>query len=189
MNEVDTKRALKLIASRLTTLSGILDKAERGPVDQSADESALDEPALDELAAARLAGDMHPLSWQIAATCMHANAFLHWSRGGDLANAVIGVQDWAEARAVLAETRSQIAEAIAACTGAPDDKRITIAPMGLYLDLPAQRYLDDWVLPNFYFHLTTAYAILRMKGVGLGKADFLSHIAGELRPIPAEAVT
>ena len=52
----------------------------------------------------------------------------------------------------------------------------------MHMVLPAQRYLDDWLLPNFYFHLTTAYALMRMKGVPLGKADFMAHLIADLRP-------
>ncbi len=37
-------------------------------------------------------------------------------------------------------------------------------------------YLDHYALPNFHFHLTTAYAILRHNGVDLGKADYVSHL-------------
>ncbi len=37
-------------------------------------------------------------------------------------------------------------------------------------------YLNGFALPNFYFHVTTAYALLRANGVGLGKPDFLQHL-------------
>ncbi|MFZ4535135.1 DUF1993 family protein [Propionivibrio sp.] len=41
------------------------------------------------------------------------------------------------------------------------------------LEFKGQAYLLDWVLPNFYFHVTTAYNILRHNGVEIGKKDFL----------------
>ena len=43
------------------------------------------------------------------------------------------------------------------------------------LQFKGQQYLLGWVLPNFYFHVTTAYAILRHNGVELGKPDFLGR--------------
>jgi hypothetical protein len=175
MDAVETKKALELLASRLATLSGMLDKAER--------ESA----SLDDLAAARLAADMHPLDWQIGAVAYHARQFVEWSRGVELPNAVPAVTGWTEARAALDAVIGQVAAASAEWTAAPGERRITIPDIGIYLDFPARRYLDDWVLPNFYFHLVTAYGLLRMKGVVLGKADFLAHIGGDVRPIPAEA--
>jgi hypothetical protein len=177
MDTVETKTALELIASRLTTLSGILDKAE---AEQGAD-------ALDVLAGARLADDMHPLAWQVASVCAQAQQFLDWSRGDDVPNAVAPVTGWSGARALLADTRAEITVAAAEGLSAPDAKRITIAPMGVYVDLTDRRYRDDWILPNLYFHLSIAYAILRMQGVALGKADFMAHIIGDLRPIVAEA--
>ncbi len=41
------------------------------------------------------------------------------------------------------------------------------------LNLTATAYIFNYALPNFYFHVQTAYAILRMKGVPLGKSDYL----------------
>ena len=45
------------------------------------------------------------------------------------------------------------------------------------LTMNAQAYLTTWVLPNFFFHVTTTYAILRHNGVDLGKADYLAGAA------------
>jgi hypothetical protein len=39
--------------------------------------------------------------------------------------------------------------------------------------MQGEAYLKHWVLPNFYFHVTTAYALLRHNGVDLGKTDYL----------------
>lgn len=47
-----------------------------------------------------------------------------------------------------------------------------VFPWATY-DFTGQRYLTYWALPNFFFHATTAYDILRHQGVALGKADFL----------------
>lgn len=55
-------------------------------------------------------------------------------------------------------------------------KHIGLGP-GRYCDLPARQYVADFLLPNFYFHITTAYAILRKLGVPLGKSDFMGFIA------------
>ncbi|KMS60391.1 hypothetical protein V474_01530 [Novosphingobium barchaimii LL02] len=176
MDAVETKKALELLASRLTTLSGILDKSE-----------AADGANLDDLAAARLAEDMHPLSWQVSAVCTQAQQFLDWCHGEEQPNVVGSITGWSAARGVLADTLAKVNAAAAEEIAAPAEKRITIAQMGVYVDLTAQRYLDDWILPNLYFHLSIAYAVLRMKGSPLGKGEFMQHILGDLRPIPAEA--
>ena len=44
---------------------------------------------------------------------------------------------------------------------------------GIVFDLTGEQFLRDWALAQFYFHVTTAYGILRHKGVPLGKMDFL----------------
>ncbi len=47
---------------------------------------------------------------------------------------------------------------------------------GLYADLTGSAYVNDFLIPNFYFHLVTAYDILRMAGVPIGKRDYMMHL-------------
>jgi uncharacterized protein len=54
-------------------------------------------------------------------------------------------------------------------------------PNGMAFDLTAADYVRDWALPQYWFHLMTAYALLRMRGVPLGKADFVPHMLRHLR--------
>ena len=50
----------------------------------------------------------------------------------------------------------------------------------------ADEYLRDWALAQLYFHVVTAYAILRAKGLAIGKADFLPYMARYAKaPAPA----
>ena len=58
-------------------------------------------------------------------------------------------------------------------------REIVIRPGGRELRFVAQDYIRGFVLPNFYFHLTTAYGILRHCGVELGKQDYLGKIPME----------
>jgi hypothetical protein len=55
-------------------------------------------------------------------------------------------------------------------------------PNGMIFDLTAEQYARDWTLPQFYFHVMIAYAILRSAGVDLGKADYVAHMFAYLRP-------
>ena len=48
---------------------------------------------------------------------------------------------------------------------------------GHVLEFEGAGYLTSFAIPNFYFHVTTAYAILRKEGVALGKQDFLGQLA------------
>ena len=54
----------------------------------------------------------------------------------------------------------------------------------MVFDLTAEGYARDWALPQFYFHVMIAYAILRSQGVDLGKADYVAHMFPYLRPGP-----
>ena len=60
-------------------------------------------------------------------------------------------------------------------------------PMGIAFDLDGEGYARDWALSQFYFHIMTAYAILRNQGVELGKADYVQHMFAYLRPGTAPA--
>lgn len=55
-------------------------------------------------------------------------------------------------------------------------------PQGMIFDLSAEQYARDWAIPQFYFHVMTAYAILRAEGAALGKADYVAHMFAYLRP-------
>lgn len=54
-------------------------------------------------------------------------------------------------------------------------------PNGMGYRWKGADYLRDFALPNFYFHATTAYAILRVQGVSLGKPDFLQHLGAPIQ--------
>ena len=89
----------------------------------------------------------------------------------------------ADAQARLAETIALV-KALAADM-ATDDPHRPIAhalPIGLVFDLSADQYARDWAIPQFYFHVMTAYALLRQAGVELGKADYVAHMFAYLRP-------
>lgn len=178
MSDTDASQALALIVSRLKTLSAMLDKAERLWVGRD----------LDMLAAARVAPDMHPLSWQVAATVTQAELFLGWCQGEDRSNSVTAPDSWSAAKAMLAKGLADAEAGVTAGLVMPEKRHIRLEAIGMCLDLSGQRYLDDWILPNLYFHLITTYAILRMQGLEFGKADFMAHVVGDIRPIQPQPV-
>lgn len=57
-----------------------------------------------------------------------------------------------------------------------DQRRVVVPLRTRTLDLTTDDFLQRWTLPNFYFHLTTAYNILRHNGVPIGKQDFLGPV-------------
>ena len=148
----------------------------------------------DALMAARLAPDMFPLATQIRFACVQAQEGVFRLRGAPFPASVAELLDEgrnaAERPGSIADARARIAETLAAveaaAAGMPDvDPAMPIAhalPQGMIFDLDAGHYARDWALPQFYFHLMTAYAILRAQGVALGKADYVAHMFAWLRP-------
>jgi hypothetical protein len=168
----------------LSTLSGWLDKA----VAQMPEEEA------QALLSARLAPDMFPLSTQIRFACVQAWEAVSRLKGGEfpasLADLLNEGRNAGEHPGSIVEARARIADTLAMldalAPGALDaDPKRPIAhalPMGMTFDLTAEQYARDWTLPQFYFHLMTAYAILRREGVALGKVDYVPHMFAYLRP-------
>ena len=152
----------------------------------------------DALLAARLAPDMFPLATQVRFACVQAQEGVFRLQGREFPPALQALLD--EGRGgggrpgTIADAQARIAETLAvveaaAAEGIATEAEMPIAhslPIGMTFDLTAERYARDWALPQFYFHLMTAYAILRAQGVELGKADYVAHMFAFLRP-PAAA--
>ncbi len=122
---------------------------------------------------ARLFPDMYPLTRQVQiATDM--------SKGAAARLAVVDIPKYEDDETTFEQLQARIAKTIAfmesiAPTQLTDaEKRdITITVRKIELKFTGQDYLLKWVMPNVYFHVTTAYNILRHNGVELGKPDFL----------------
>ena len=152
--------------------------------------------ATETLLTARLAPDMFPLATQIRFACAQAQEGMYRLSEQELPPSIKVLLDEgrnaanrpgsiADARARIAETVA-IVEAMAADAPAiePGTPIAHALPQGMVFDLTAQQYVRDWTLPQFYFHVMTAYAILRAQGVELGKADYVAHMLAYLRPAP-----
>ncbi len=148
----------------LVQLGGLLDAAERFA-------QARGRP-LDDLLAARLAPDMLPLETQIviAANFTLRAAFPLAGEPvppfGEFAPGTAGLRAWLER--CLALLRSLPPQRFA-----DTESRVLESQAGdAQVRLPARQFLFQYALPNFFFHLGIAYAILRSQGVPLGKAQF-----------------
>ncbi len=135
----------------------------------------------DALLAARLADDMHPLSTQIRFLCNMPGEAMARLIGIEYTSNEEDPQTLAEARERIAATRAEIEE-WAKQEFIADDAMIELAiPNGMTFDLTAADYVRDWAVAQFYFHATTAYAILRSEGFAIGKADFVPYMFKYLR--------
>ena len=167
----------------LRTVAGLLDTAVR----------QRPAGAADGLLAARLAPDMHPLASQIRFAAYQAQEAVHRLRGEALPDRLgqIAAEGWdaRERPGTIADAEARIAEALACLDGlAPGaldaGAELTIAlalPDGLAFDLTGAQYARDWALSQFYFHVVSAYAILRNQGLAIGKVDYVPHMVAYLR--------
>ena len=122
---------------------------------------------------ARLAPDMYPLSRQVQIATDIV-------KGGGARLAGIAVPSYEDNETTFAELQARIAKTMAflqsltagQITGS-EDRTITLNIRGKEINFLGQPYLLNFVIPNFYFHITCAYAILRHNGVDVGKMDFL----------------
>jgi uncharacterized protein len=122
----------------------------------------------------RLAPDMLPFTRQVQIATDTAKGCVARLSGQE-------VPKWDDNEATFAELRARIAKAIDYVQSVPaaqidgSEAREIVLPMrqGDPLRFSGEAYLRHWVLPNFYFHVTTAYALLRHAGVEIGKSDFL----------------
>ncbi len=146
------------------------------------------------LLSARLAPDMFPLSTQVRFACVQAQESLFRLKGESFpASIEVLLDEGRNARehpGSIADAQARIEETVAlvqsaaseAVDGDPARPISHSLPNGMIFDLTAEQYARDWALPQFYFHVMTAYAILRGEGVNLGKADYVSHMFAYLRP-------
>ncbi len=147
----------------------------------------------DEVMSARLAPDMYPLSTQVRFACLQAyegvlrlrhEAFPPICRtlteeGRKAADAPGSIED---AQSRIKETLAFLDALDPTHPGAGADRPIELKlPDGRVFDMTSEEYVRDWAIPQFYFHIMTAYSLLRREGVALGKADYVSHAFAYLR--------
>ncbi len=153
------------LAHALGALSRVLDKAEAHCTARKID------PAI--LLGSRLYPDMFALTRQVQIACDQARRGSVRLAGGEPASVPDTETSFADLRARIALTVEALdALSPADFTGA-EARTISFKAGPRDLSFTGADYIRRWILPNYYFHATAAYAILRHNGVELGKADFL----------------
>lgn len=149
----------------LDNLDAILVKAEAHALAKKID------PAV--LLAARLFPDMFPLLKQVQIACDHAKGAVARLAAVPVPKYEDGEQSFAELRARIGKTRTFIQSVEAGQFAGAEEREISLSIGGHDLNFKGQTYLLGFAWPNFYFHLVTAYDILRHNGVDIGKRDFI----------------
>jgi len=151
----------------LENLSNVLKKGAAHAQAKKIDESVLIN--------ARLFPDMFPLSRQVQIACDAAKA-------GASRLAEIEIPSHLDVETTFAELEERIEKTIAFLKSikaeqidGKEELKISYVSRGKENNFIGQPYLLNWVLPNLFFHITTAYNILRHNGVEVGKKDYLGN--------------
>jgi len=158
--------SVPVFARALGVLSRLLEKGEAHATAQGLT------PA--DLLEARLAPDMYPLTRQIQAACDAAKFGSARPAGATPPSNPDTETTFAELRARIKTTLDFINGIGEAAFDGAETRPVTVKTGGGELNFTGQSYLLSFALPNFFFHVVTAYDILRHKGVVIGKRDFLS---------------
>jgi len=149
----------------LTSLSIILKKGAEFAADKKIDEKVLVE--------SRLAPDMFPLAKQVQIACDQVKMGMSRLSG-------VEAPKHADTETTFAQLQERIAQTITFIDGirpeqvdGTEAKEIKFAIREWNFEFVGEQYLFTWIVPNFYFHVTTAYDILRHNGVQIGKTDYL----------------
>lgn len=153
------------LTKMLTNLSNILKKGEEFAKAKNVDGAVL--------VGDRLSPDMFPLSKQVQIACDQV-------KNGMARLAGIEPPKFDDQESTFAELQERIAKTIAfantiqpAQVDGTEAKEIKFSIKEWHFEFVGEQYLLTWIIPNFYFHVTTAYNILRHNGVEIGKSDYL----------------
>lgn len=154
----------------LASMSGLVDKAEAFARDQGYDDA--------ELIDARLAEDMWSLPWHVRACWMHSTYVIDQIAEGEFTPDFTELPDgWDGMRAMIADAQAGLKATTPEQLEAVSEKTIGFILGGKRLmELTGANFLLSFSQPNFYFHATTFYGILRMKGLPLKKMEFLGPV-------------
>jgi len=158
--------SVPVLSRKLSALLAILNKAEAYAAERKFDANVFVQE--------RLAPDMHPLKFQITSVADHAK-FIAARLSGKTPPV------WKDDEQTFADLKARIQKAIDyLATFTPEDladgatRPVVTRIRGEEKTITGEEYFLTRALPNFYFHLTTAYALLRKGGVPIGKGDFLA---------------
>ena len=159
-----------LFRQGLDALAAVLDKAVAQCAERKID------PAV--LLADRLAPDMFPFTRQVQLACDFAKNTLSRLAGREPPR-------FEDIETTMPELQERIARTLALVDGVPaaavdgaEGRTVTLSIGGQTMSFRGQDYLLHFALPNFFFHLTAAYLILRHNGIQIGKRDFIGAIPG-----------
>lgn len=156
--------SVPVFLNMLSGLSLVLSKGEAYAIEKGMDPQALID--------ARLAPDMFPLARQVQIATDHAKGASSRLAGREVPKFEDTEKTFAELQARIAKTTGLLTTFRPEEIDGSEERTIVIPMRTGDRSFTGMAYLLNFALPNFYFHVTTAYDILRNNGVPLGKTDF-----------------
>jgi len=152
----------------LTAVSNLLDKTQAFCTEKGLDPNSLLQ--------ARLADDMHPLVYQVKSTKVHSLGAIEGVRKGTFSPDIsTPPQSFPDLKTQVSETMTALKAIEPAEMESFIGREVRFVFGERQIPYTAENFLLSFSQPNFYFHATTAYDILRWKGVPIGKRDFLGR--------------
>ena len=125
---------------------------------------------------ARLSPDMFTFTRQVQISCDTAKACAARLAGVEMPSFPDNEASFADLKARIDKTIAFLNTLRPEQIDGTEERTIKVPLRDRALELKGQPYLLNWVFPNFFFHVTTAYAILRHNGIEIGKMDFLGSV-------------
>ncbi len=162
--------SIPVFVQMLDALSAVLRKAEA--------HAEARKIAPDVMLGLRLAPDMFALTRQVQVACDFAKNTAGRLAGVELPRFPDEEKTFAELQDRIAKTKAFVAGLPASAFEGAEARMIRFPMRGKPHEMRGDAYLNTFALPNFYFHATAAYAILRANGVDLGKGDYMGKVEG-----------
>ena len=129
--------------------------------------------SLDDVVEKRLIPDMANFHFQVTSATHHSRGAIEALRSGEFGPPSFEPCDYAALQKLTSETLGFLKGLDAAEIDGLGEGRVIFKLGGAEIPFTAKNFVLSFSLPNFYFHTTTAYGLLRMQGVPIGKRDFL----------------
>ena len=149
----------------LNSLSGLLTKAEAHCEARKIDPNAF--------LTSRLYPDMLPFTAQVQIASDNVKGAAGRLAGAEIPKFEDSEKTFAELQARIDKTIAFLDTLTEAQFDGAAERKVTLVLRERTLEFTGAEYLTTWAQPNFYFHVTTAYALLRHNGIEIGKSDFL----------------
>ena len=160
------------VANYLQTLGAVVGFLEKGLAHFNANHVDLDE-----IVETRLAADMLPFRFQLQSIAHHSLGAIEGVKKGLFQPPPQApAHDYRGLQQLVADAQGALQKVTPVEVNGLEGKDVVFQLRDFKMPFTAEKFLLSFSLPNFYFHATTAYDILRMKGVPIGKRDYMGQM-------------